>query len=59
MKYKLVAVYERWDGTLLRQCVRHLTEEESVDNQLIHRLIREYSESLGKGYYLIDYYFGY
>ena len=59
MKYKLVAVYERWDGTLLRQCVRHLTEEESVDNQLIHRLIRDYSKSLGEGYYLIDYYFGY
>ena len=59
MKYKLVAVYERWDGTILKQCIRHLTEQESVDNQLIHRLIQDYSKSLGEGYYLIDYYFGY
>ena len=56
MKYRLVAVYERWDGTLLKQCVRYLTEKESVDNQLIHRIIQEYTKELGKGYYLIDYY---
>ena len=59
MKYKLVAVYERWDGTILRQCVKILTEEESTDNQLIHRLIQWHINSLGEGYYLVDYYLGY
>lgn len=59
MKYKLVGVYERSDGTIFRQCIRHLSEDESTDNQLIHRLIQDYSKSLGEDYYLIDYYFGY
>lgn len=59
MKYRLIAVYERWDGTLLKQCIKNLTEEESVDNLLIHRLIQNHSKNLGEGYYLIDYYFGY
>ena len=59
MKYKLMVVYERPDGSIFKQHIKTLTEEESVDNALIHRIIKAYTERLGEAYYLIDYYFMY
>ena len=59
MKWKLIAVVERADGTLFRQNVRYITDEESTDNALISRLIREYKYNLGDDYFIIDYYVGY
>lgn len=59
MKWKLIATIERANGSLFRQNVRYLTEEESVDNALINRLLKEYKDSLGEDYFIIDYYVGY
>ena len=59
MKWKLIVVVERADGTLFRQCVRKITEEESIDNALINRLIRNYKSELGEDYFIVDYYVGY
>ena len=59
MKWKLIAVVERADGSLFRQNVKFITEEESNDNALITKLIREYKYNLGKDYFIIDYYIGY
>lgn len=61
MKYKLIAIVERIDnGTILRQNVRYLTEEEFNDNVKVSHILRNYMDMLGRDYYvLIDYYFGY
>lgn len=59
MKWKLIAIIERLDGTILRQCVRTLTEDESVDNDLINRALSKYKDLLGDDYLIMDYYVGY
>ena len=59
MKWKLIATIERTNGTLFRQNVRYLTEEESKNKDLIHKLLRNYQNELGEDYFLIDYYIGY
>ena len=59
MKWKLIAIIERLDGTILRQCVRTLTEEESTDNSLINNLLKKYKDLLGDDYLIMDYYIGY
>jgi len=59
MKWKLIAVVERADGSLFRQNIRYVSEEESNDNALISRLVREYKYNLGEDYFIIDYYIGY
>lgn len=59
MKWKLIATIERINGTLFRQNVRYLTEEESKDKDLIHKLLTNYQNELGEDYFLIDYFIGY
>ena len=59
MKWKLIAIIERLDGTIFRQCVRTLTEDESVDNELINRALSKYKDLLGDDYLIMDYYVGY
>ena len=59
MRYKLMVEVERFDGSLFKQCVRHLTEEEAKDKELIHRLIQNYLKHLGHGYYIVDWYLDY
>ena len=59
MKWKLIAIIERLDGTILRQCVRTLTEEESTDNSLINNALSKYKDLLGDDYLIMDYYIGY
>ena len=59
MKWKLIAVVERADGSLFRQNIKFITDEESKDNALITKLIREYKYNLGEDYFIIDYYIGY
>lgn len=59
MNYKLMVVFEREDGSLLKQWIKTFTEEESTDNDKVRRAIRDYKNRLGEGYYLIDYYFMY
>lgn len=59
MKWKLIAIIERLDGTIFRQCVKTLTEEESTDNSLINNLLKKYKDLLGDDYLIMDYYIGY
>ena len=58
-KYKLMVVVERADGSLFRQSIKLLTQEEFNDNSLVSRLIQAYKNRLGDDYFIIDYYFGY
>ena len=58
MKWKLLVTIARSDGTTFQQNIRYLTEEESSDQTLIHRLLKEYKQNLGKGYYIVDWYVG-
>ena len=56
MKYRLMAVFERENGTIFRQNVKYLTEEESFKEEVIMKYIREYKRMLGKDYLLVDWY---
>ena len=57
--YKLYVVVERFDGTLFRQYVCAITEEQSKDITEIHLRIRNYMKYLGHGYYCCDYFLEY
>ena len=56
MKYYLYAVIERVDGSLLRQRVRKMNEDDTTTED-IRRILKNYVKMLGTGYYLIDWYF--
>lgn len=56
MKYYLYAVIERDDGSLLRQRVRKM-DEDNTTTEDIRRILKNYVKMLGTGYYLIDWYF--
>lgn len=58
MKWKLIVTIARSDGTTFQQNIQNLTEEESSDQSLIHRLLKEYKQNLGKGYYIVYWYVG-
>ena len=59
MKYKLMVVVERPDGSLFKQCVSHLTPEEANNEETIRHLIRHYIGMLGSDYYVVDRYLDY
>lgn len=56
MKYRLMAVFERENGTIFYQNVKYVSEEESYNHELMLQLIREYKRMLGKDYLLVDWY---
>ena len=56
MKYYLYAVIERADGSLMRQRVRKMNEDNTTTED-IRRILKNYVKMLGTGYYLIDWYF--
>ena len=56
MKYYLYAVIERADGSLMRQRVRKMNEDNTTTED-IRRILNNYVKMLGTGYYLIDWYF--
>lgn len=50
--YSLVACVEREDGTTYDQIITYLTEKQMQNNALVERLVKRFSNSLGKGYYV-------
>lgn len=52
MKYLLMALVERYDGSTYTQCITYLTEESKNNKELIERSIKEFKRMLGKDYYL-------
>lgn len=59
MSYKLYVVVERFDGSLFRQWVCTLTEEQSRSFNEIQVRVKNYMKMLGHGYYCCDYYLEY
>lgn len=57
--YKLYVIVERFDGSLFKQWVCTLTEEQSKDFKEIQLRIRNYMRELGHGYYCCDWFLEY
>lgn len=57
---KLWGIYERRDGTIMRQYIKKLSKAECDDRSVIMTLLKNYREKcLGPGYYLMDWYLTY
>lgn len=59
MRYKLYATIERFDGSLFKQWVCTLTEEQANDQNEIHLRLKNYRKLLGHGYWIIDWFLEY
>lgn len=54
LKWDLVAVFERLDGTILRQRIAKVDED--ISEEEVRKKIKAYKKILGDTYFTIDWY---
>lgn len=54
MKYLLMALVSRYDGSTYTQVITYLSEENKNNKQIINNAIKSFERMLGKDYYLIN-----
>lgn len=54
LKWNLIAVFERLDGTIFKQRIAKVDEDISPEE--VHKLIKGYKKILGDSYFTIDWY---